>query len=377
VDLIGSEDEKNKVDEIACLPALSSQDISVLDRPGYIPQHFLKDFVSTAAGPVPIIECPMQFKDHLGTFNARCGISRNDYKVAPGLYGVGNPDESSPVLVSANYKLSFDHLRQNLTQVNAWILVLETFGVNVWCAAGKGTFATDEVIKRVKSSGLEKIVKHRSLILPQLSATGVAAHKVKKGCGFNVTWGPVRAGDIPQYLANGKKSDDAMRKVTFSMLERVVLVPVELKMLLKPALLTFIALFILSGIGPDWFSVQQMWSRGLLALLAGVIGIISGTILTPVLLPWIPGRAFSFKGIISGAVAGFGIFFGIINNLSLEMLIPLVLFTTALSSYLAMNFTGSTPFTSPSGVEKEMKRAMPFQAVATASALAIWLVSAF
>jgi hypothetical protein len=51
--------------------------------------------------------------------------------------------------------------------------------------------------------------------------------------------------------------------------------------------------------------------------------------------------------------------------------------TVALSSYLAMNFTGSTPYTSPSGVEKEMRRAIPLQTAAAVLGLIIWVVSAF
>lgn len=67
------------------------------------------------------------------------------YTIDPGLYALGNPDESSPVLVTANYKLTFDRLRQSLPKLDAWVLVLDTKGINVWCAAGKGTFGTGEV----------------------------------------------------------------------------------------------------------------------------------------------------------------------------------------------------------------------------------------
>jgi len=65
---------------------------------------------------------------------------RMSYAISPGLYAVGNPTKESDVFVSANYKLSFDVLRRELKGFNAWILVLDTKGINVWCAAGKGTF---------------------------------------------------------------------------------------------------------------------------------------------------------------------------------------------------------------------------------------------
>ena len=67
------------------------------------------------------------------------------YRVDPGLYSLGNPDSSSPVFVSANYRLSFNALRGSLKNSNCWILVLDTKGINVWCAAGKGTFGTEEL----------------------------------------------------------------------------------------------------------------------------------------------------------------------------------------------------------------------------------------
>jgi hypothetical protein len=53
------------------------------------------------------------------------------------------------------------------------------------------------------------------------------------------------------------------------------------------------------------------------------------------------------------------------------------LWVCVVSSYLDMNFTGSTPFTSPSGVEWEMKRAIPLQTLATLVAAALWLLAPF
>jgi hypothetical protein len=139
-------------------------------------------------------------KDHVGAFLVRVGIGRNNYKIAPGLYGVGNPGNDSPVLVTANYKLTFDTLRKELRGIDAWLLVLDTRGINVWCAAGKKTFSTEELVSRVRITELEKIVRHRELIVPQLGATGVAGYRVKKACGFKVIWGPIKARDIRSFL---------------------------------------------------------------------------------------------------------------------------------------------------------------------------------
>ncbi|RJX20638.1 MAG: hypothetical protein C4563_06035, partial [Desulfobulbus sp.] len=110
----------------------------------------------------------------MGTVRARVGIFRSGYKVNPGLYCVGNAGPESPVLATANYKLSFDALRRELAGIDAWILVTDTRGINVWCAAGKGTFCADEIGLQVLRAKLDQVVRHRELILPQFGATGVA-----------------------------------------------------------------------------------------------------------------------------------------------------------------------------------------------------------
>ena len=77
-----------------------------------------------------------------------------NYTVNPGLCRVGNPDDASPALVTANYKMSFDRLRKELSGLDAWIMVLDTKGINVWCAAGKGTFGTEEAVRKIGEVGL-------------------------------------------------------------------------------------------------------------------------------------------------------------------------------------------------------------------------------
>ncbi len=350
---------------------------SPLEQAGYERCHFVEDFVDTPAGPVPRVKAHMTRRDIFGAFLARLGIGRNNYKIAPGLYCVGTPGPGSPVLVTANYKLSFDTLRKELPLLDAWILVLDTRGINVWCAAGKGTFSTSEVVRRVKLTDLYHVVNHRELILPQLSATGVSGLLVKKECGFQVNWGPVRARDIKSFLEAEMTAETFMRRVTFSLAERLVLVPVELSFLLKPTLFVLLAVFMLSGIGTDIFSIRAAWSRGLMAILAYGGGILAGAVAAPALLPWLPGRTFSFKGVVTGLVAGAVIAMALRGNIKAWEALALFLFTATISSYLAMNFTGSTPFTSPSGVEKEMRRAIPIQAVTLLISVVAWIGSAF
>lgn len=343
----------------------------------YHRETFVSGELPTAIGPVKLTNSRLSLADRYETILVRCGIGRNSYAIKPGLYGIGDPNQESPVLVTANYKLSFDHLRRALTGVNAWILVLDSKGINVWCAAGKKTFGTEELLLKIKETRLAELVTHRKLIIPQLGATGVAAHLVKQRSGFKVVWGPIRASDLQTFLANDMKADPAMKQVTFSFVDRLVLTPVEIRLLLKPAVLIFLLLTLLSGIGPDGFSFANAWNRGQNLILLGVIGILSGTVLAPALLPWLPFRSFYLKGMMMGLISSTACLSLVkAPDTGLET-IALICAGSALSSYLTMNFTGSTPFTSPSGVEKEMRRGIPLQAIGGTGALVLWIITPF
>jgi hypothetical protein len=306
--------------------------------------------------------------DRLGTWKARWGVNRMKYTVSPGLYRLGSPSTDSPVLVTSNYKMSFDMLRKELGGRHLWILVLDTKGINVWCAAGKGTFGTSEIVRQVRVSGLSDIVSHKRLILPQLGAPGVSAQDVRRLSGFRVTYGPVRASDIPAFLDAGMKATDEMRRMNFTTMDRLVLTPIELVASLKPTFWLFGAFFLLNTLGLAHF--------GAFEAAAWTASIFAGTFLTPLLLPWIPGPAFSFKGALTGLISAFAVVAAVgFDPVSAAFLstggmpgwlaaASASLAMLAVSSYTAMNFTGCTSYTSPSGVMREMKTAVPLQAVA-------------
>ncbi len=333
--------------------------------------------VETPAGPVPRVHSRIGGRDLVGRWKIRWGIGRDRYRVVPGLYALGAPGADAPVLVTANYKLTFDVVRRDAAGLDAWILVLDTSGVNVWCAAGEGTFGTGEVIRRVTEARLSEVVRHRMLILPQLGAPGVAAHEVRKGCGFTVAYGPVRACDIRAFLEAGLKASPEMRRVDFPTMDRLVLTPVEITGLLRTAGWAAAVLFLLAGVGPGIFSLGAAWERGFSAVEVLAAGILAGAVVTPVLLPWLPGRAFSVKGGLAGAVLGACAVMWYRGTLETPTALALLLAMTTVSSFTAMNFTGATPFTSPSGVEKEMRRALPVQAGLTAVAGLLWVGGAF
>ena len=338
---------------------------------------FVDGQVETPAGPVPRVHSRIGRYDVLGRWRVRWGIGRDRYRVAPGLYALGAPDGNAPVLVTANYKVTFDFVRRDAAGLDAWILVLDTRGVNVWCAAGEGTFGTEEVTRRVRETRLSEIVSHRRLILPQLGAPGVAAHEVRQGCGFSVVYGPVRVRDIRFFLEAGMKATPAMRRVVFPTMDRLVLTPIEITGSLRPAGWAAVVLFLLAGVGPGIFSLGAAWERGVAAVGALAAGIVAGAVVTPVLLPWLPGRAFSVKGGLAGGVLAASAVMWERGALKSPSAAALLFAMTAVSSFVAMNFTGATPFTSPSGVEKEMRRALPVQAGLTLLAGLLWIGGAF
>ena len=284
---------------------------------------------------------------------ARLGIRRSDHRVEPGLYALGRPTAESPVFVTANYTLSFDGLRSALAGTDGYILVLDTQGVNVWCAAGKGTFGTDELTHRIEVTGLRDVVLHHTLILPQLGATGVAAHEVRKRTGFKVEYGPVRAQDLPLYLTSHAATPE-IRRVRFTLRDRLVLVPIELVHILLPLLLV---------------AAVTYFAWGWLTSIAVAASVLAGVVLFPILLPWLPTRDFSSKGFILGgivmlgfALAAFACGTGSVWWLRVGIPLTYLLSLTPVTAYLALNFTGSTTFTNKSGVRREIFTYVPIMA---------------
>ncbi|HUW18615.1 MAG TPA: mercury methylation corrinoid protein HgcA [Sedimentisphaerales bacterium] len=333
-------------------------------------------FITCNNRRIPRVPTELVFADRLGGWKARWGINRMKYLVEPGLYAVGNPDADSVVLVSANYKLSFDALRKQLSGLDAWLMVLDTKGVNVWCAAGKGTFGTDEIVRRIELVKLEKIVNHRRIIVPQLAAPGVAAHEVKKRCGFSVVYGPVRAADIIAFIEAGMKATEAMRRVRFSLHDRLVLTPMEFVMGAKYLVFSVALLFILAGLSAAGYSSDLAVKNGVRSAVNLLAAYLGGTVVGPVLLPWLPGRSFSFKGCFVGVVVGVVLMLLKLTGGRLET-IAWVLLVAAVASFATMNFTGASTYTSLSGVKKEVRVALPLQVIAAVLGAGMWVASRF
>ncbi len=200
-------------------------------------------------------------------------------KVRTGLYAVGHPTADSPVLVTGNFDLTVRRLVKAIDgKVDAWVLVADSAGINVWCASGGGYFTAEKVIAALKSARLEQVVNHHALILPQLCANGVDGWRIRKETGWGVHWGPPRATDIPAYLAGRRKKTDAMRWVRFPLKDRLEMVTVTLG---------FYGLLILLPVFIFWRGLFWPITFSLLGL----------SYFYAIVHPWLPGRDGLYKSI--------------------------------------------------------------------------------
>ncbi len=210
-------------------------------------------------------------------------VLQTAFRLAPwpteaGLRTVGSPDASSPVLLTCNYDLTVRRLLAALEGCDAWVIVAPTRGINVWCAAAGGHMGTHQVVTALKTSGVAERVDHRTVILPQLAATGVLALDVFRRCRWRVRFGPVHAEDLPEYLCSGEKTD-AMRRVAFPLRDRMematmwaapsALVLTAVAALIRPGWAVPVAIGVAAMAGMVFTAYDRMGPRRTLWLGAG------------------------------------------------------------------------------------------------------------
>jgi len=165
----------------------------------------------------PSLSTKLTWRDVVGGWAARWGIRRMNYSIAPDLHRIGKPTRESEVLVTANYKLTVDVVRRELKGLDAWLLVLDTRGVNVWCAAGKGTFGTAELVRRlcgrcheVCPHAVFSIVGRKAEVVARGSCMQCGACRMNCGEGaIEVSSGVGCAQAVVNSLRRGKKDDTA------------------------------------------------------------------------------------------------------------------------------------------------------------------------
>jgi hypothetical protein len=317
--------------------------------------HLIKGYTSVGGKQVPVLSRNITAKDRVGEIKVRCGMGRYKYYFPTGLYLIGKVKAGLPVIVTSNYKLTLDKLRSRLKSEGYWLLVLDTKGINVWCAAGKGTFSTEELVYQLTKWQLKSTLDISSVIVPQLGASRMAPAIVKRLTGIRVDYGPIRAEDLDAYLANDRVANENMRQVQFNWKDRLVLTPLELIQNFKYILPAY-PVFVL------WHYFASGYTLNLtipfLQFLPLIMMNLLGSVLFPLMLPFLPTRGFSSRGIILALpvslllLANSSLFY--LGGGLLGMFSWLLIYL-AYTGFVALNFTGSTTFTSLSGVSFEVK----------------------
>jgi ubiquinone/menaquinone biosynthesis C-methylase UbiE len=245
----------------------------------------------------------------------------------PGTYEIGKPHADSPVLITGNYLLTVQRVVRAIDgRVDAWLLVADSDGVNVWCGAGGGFLTAERVLSAWRLGTLEGRVNHKDMILPELCANGVDGWKIRKETGWKVHWGPVRAADIPAYLQAGMAKTDDMRLVSFPLLDRLEMMA---------ATLGFYALMILLPAAIFW--------RGLLGPLT--VSLLALSTFYAIVLHWLPGRDGLQKSVpLAGlALLGMLVYSSFQSPLTAHQLFNRAVGLTGLSVFVGAELQGMSP----------------------------------
>jgi NAD-dependent dihydropyrimidine dehydrogenase PreA subunit len=266
----------------------------------------------------------LQFKEILRTFFGTF-FRLTPLSVEPGLRIFGNPNENSPVFVTANFDLTVKRLTQHLKNQDCYLLVVPTNGINVWCAARGSNFTAHSIIPVVKTSNIDEKVEHRILILPQLSAAGIDVKLVKKETGWDCKFGPVYAQDIPEYVRDGFKKTDKMRGVRWPFIDRI-----DVGIGISTTFLIFV-LIIIGFFLKDWFAEVIVLGWGLIFLMYG-------------LQPFIPGKSGWRKILFLEISIAMGVIFFALQGIDQTRYIQNFLFIAmVLILIIGIDFDGASP----------------------------------
>jgi len=97
---------------------------------------------------------------------------RKPVSVDAQLYTFGKPDESSPVMLTTNYALTFFTVESDLKSFGGdyYLIVVDSEGISVESAVAGRYLTAETIAEAVKSSGVADKVKHKYLIIPGMAA---------------------------------------------------------------------------------------------------------------------------------------------------------------------------------------------------------------
>ncbi|TFF99125.1 MAG: methyltransferase domain-containing protein [Promethearchaeota archaeon] len=277
--------------------------------------------------------------------------------IEPGIYKSGNPDKNSSIIVTANYLYTYIKLMRNIENVDAWVLVVNSNGINVWCAARGDDFGNSQLIDAVKATGIHQNTSSRELILPQLAAGGVSKPELPENTEefpFRVKYGPVWSKDLKEYFnSEPKKKPKRMKRAKFTLLHRIRAGITHTTFLLRKIfLIPFFILFFTLALLDYVNIINKFWMVGDL-----FIWILFPNLLLTFFYPIANfTRKFIIKSILFGAVNT------IILGFTTWLLRGILLFTCLnlmflfwIGFFTTMSFSGYTMRTNPREIQNEYK----------------------
>ena len=274
--------------------------------------------------------------------------------IEPGIYQSGHPNENSPILVTANYEYTYIKVMRSLKGLDAWILCVDTNGINVWCAARGNDFGNTQLLEAVQATGIHILTEKKTLILPQLAAGGVAIPQLPKKSDifpFKIVYGPIWSKVIPQYIKEKPlRKSDSMKLARFTFNHRLRAGITHTTFLLRKIFLLPLIVIVILLLALNWSN--KLWWIGQI-----FIWIILTNAIIAILFPF---SNFTRKFIIKG------IFFGILNIAILGWL-SWILYESYLfilwnlcfyfwiAFFSTMSFSGYTMSTSPREIQTEYR----------------------
>jgi acetyl-CoA decarbonylase/synthase complex subunit gamma len=121
-------------------------------------------------------------------------------QVEPKVYPIGEPDESSPVMFTTNFSLTYYTVESDVeaSRIPSYILVVDTEGTSVLTAYSGDKLNEKTVADAMAKFGVEDLVKHRKLIIPGYVA--VMSGKLEEATNWEVMVGPRECSMLPKYL---------------------------------------------------------------------------------------------------------------------------------------------------------------------------------
>ncbi len=272
--------------------------------------------------------------------------------IEPGIYSSGNPTPESPVIVTANYDYTYIRVMKDLEGIDAWVLCVDSRGINVWCAARGGDFGNDQLIEAVEATGLNQLTTKKTLLLPQLAAGGVAAPLLEKAdFPFNIKYGPVWSKDLPQYLRDQPiRKPEQMKLANFTISHRIRAGITHTTFLLRRIFLPIAILLLLLFLPLSIYGFNRVWFIGDLLL-----GVIITNMLLAIIFPITDfTRRFLLKGAVIGTINSFilGVLAFFVHHSLIFALLNLTLLFW-LGIFSTMSFSGYTMATSPREIAEE------------------------